>query len=187
MFIEDKTFNKIDFTKTPLTAGEYDGCNFVNCNFRQSDLSRYSFSECEFKGCDLSLVKLNGTVLNDVRFSESKLLGIHFSDCNDLVLSMSFTGCDLSLSVFYKLKLKKSVFKDCNLQESDFTDADLSSSTFENCNLNRTVFFQTNLEKVDFRSSFNYSFDPDKNNIKKAKFSRNEVVGLLGKYDIEIE
>ena len=43
------------------------------------------------------------------------------------------------------------------------------------------------LEKADFRTAFNYSIDPENNRMKKAKFSPPEVVGLLNKYDIEID
>jgi fluoroquinolone resistance protein len=43
------------------------------------------------------------------------------------------------------------------------------------------------LEKADFRTAYNYSIDPEKNRIKKAKFSIFGVTGLLDKYDIEIE
>ncbi|HUZ61183.1 MAG TPA: hypothetical protein VMU83_20575 [Hanamia sp.] len=40
---------------------------------------------------------------------------------------------------------------------------------------------RTNLEKADFRSAFNYSIDPELNEIKKAKFSSDE---LSGPYEI---
>lgn len=49
------------------------------------------------------------------------------------------------------------------------------------------IFKNTNLESVDFRTSFNYSIDPDLNRIKKAKFSLSGIAGLLNKFDIEIE
>jgi hypothetical protein len=43
------------------------------------------------------------------------------------------------------------------------------------------------LEKADFRTAFNYSINPETNRIKKAKFSKEGLNGLLDKYDIEIE
>jgi hypothetical protein len=43
------------------------------------------------------------------------------------------------------------------------------------------------LEKADFRTSYNYSINPEVNRIKKAKFSTAGIAGLLCKYDIEIE
>jgi len=56
-----------------------------------------------------------------------------------------------------------------------------------NCDLQRTFFNNTNLEGVNFRTSFNYSIDPELTRIKKAKFSLHSIAGLLDKNDIEIE
>jgi uncharacterized protein YjbI with pentapeptide repeats len=69
----------------------------------------------------------------------------------------------------------------------DFTETDLSNSSFDNCDLQKTVFINTNLEGVDFRTSFNYSIDPELNRIKKARFSMPWIIGLLDKYDIGID
>jgi hypothetical protein len=49
------------------------------------------------------------------------------------------------------------------------------------------VFENTNIEKADFRTSFNYSINPEINRIKKAMFSKQGVVGLLNHLDIDIE
>lgn len=43
------------------------------------------------------------------------------------------------------------------------------------------MFEQTRLIHVDFRTSFNYSIDSGKNQIQHAKFSREEIAGLLYK------
>ncbi|HWY33074.1 MAG TPA: pentapeptide repeat-containing protein, partial [Nitrosopumilaceae archaeon] len=88
---------------------------------------------------------------------------------------------------FYKTKLKKTAFKNSTIQEADFSECDLTNAIFENCDLTGATFVNTNLEKADFRTSFNYSIDPELNRIKKAKFSLHGIVGLLDKYDIEIE
>jgi hypothetical protein len=48
-------------------------------------------------------------------------------------------------------------------------------------------FDSTNLEKVDLRTAFNYSISPERNRIKKAKFSSQGLVGLLQHHDIIIE
>jgi fluoroquinolone resistance protein len=69
----------------------------------------------------------------------------------------------------------------------DFTNSDLTGLVFENCNLFGAIFENTILEKVDFRTSFNYSINPEINRIKKAKFSMVGIVGLLDKYNILIE
>ena len=69
----------------------------------------------------------------------------------------------------------------------DFTECDLTASIFENCDLNNATFDNTIIEKVDFRTAFNYSINPELNRIKKAKFSIEGISGLLSKYDIDIE
>lgn len=79
------------------------------------------------------------------------------------------------------------VYRRLTLQESDFAEADLTGSVFDNCDLAQAIFDHTTLEKTDFRTSYNYSIDPENSRIRKAKFSVLGVSGLLDKYDIDIE
>ena len=83
--------------------------------------------------------------------------------------------------------IKKTTFKNSQLQEVDFTESELSYSVFDYCDLTRATFYNTNIEKADFRTSNNYSIDPENNQIKKARFSLPAAAGLLDKYDIEID
>jgi fluoroquinolone resistance protein len=133
------------------------------------------------------MAKLTKTAFKDIKFKTCKLLGLHFSDCSDFLFSVDFDDCILRLSSFYRLKLKKTKFKNSNLQEVDFVEADLANAVFENCDLSGATFEDTILEKADFRSSRNYSINPEVNRIKKARFSIAGVSGLLDKYDIIIE
>ena len=113
-------------------------------------------------------------------------MGIHFDDCNVFGLSFSFENCQLNHASFYKTKIKETHFKNSLLRETDFTECDLTGSIFENCDLTLTVFDNTIIEKSDFRTSFNFSIDLERNRIKKAKFSIMGIIGLLDKYDIDI-
>ena len=187
IYVEEKTFDKIDFTEKPLAKGNYENCYFNNCNLSNADLSGIHFSECAFAGCNLSLAKLGGTKFNDIKFKDCKLLGLRFDHCDDFLFSVRFDDCILKLSSFYKRKLKKTVFRNTNLQEADFTEADVSGSVFDNCDLLRATFVNAVLEKADFRTAYNYAIDPEVNRMKKARFSIAGVAGLLGKYDIVIE
>lgn len=186
-YIEDAVFEKINFTEKPLAEAGYDNCTFRHCDFSTVDLSNIHFSDCTFMGCNLSMVTLNETHLQDVEFKDCKLLGVHFEQCNEFLLGISIDNCLLNLASFFRLKLKKMRFKNSSLHEVDFTDADLSDAVFDNCDLSRAVFEKTNLEKADFRTAYNYSIDPERNRVKKAKFSLQGVVGLLDKYDIHID
>ena len=64
-FITDKTYDNIEFGKTPLGKGEYEDCNFFNCDFSNTDLSELTFIACRFVGCNLSLATLTKTSFQD--------------------------------------------------------------------------------------------------------------------------
>lgn len=181
--ILDRTFDENDLP----VRGEYESCLFNGCDFTNGDLSEFVFIDCRFNNCNFSLAKLNKTSFQNTEFVGCKMLGLRFDHCNKFGLSFSFSGCLLNHASLSEMKIRKTVFKDCQLLETDFTGADLTSALFDNCDLARTVFNQTLLEKADFRTSFNYSIDPELSRIKKAKFSLQGIAGLLGKYDIDIE
>lgn len=185
-YFEGGKFDKEDFTRNMLPKGEYDCCRFMSCDFSGSDLANVKFMECEFENCNLSMAKLTNSALLDVKFINCKMLGLHFDDCNEYGLLVYFEGCNLTHSSFYKTKLQKTTFKNCRLHETDFTECNLSSSVFDNCDLSGTAFQNTNLENADLRSAFNFSIDPEKNRLKKAKFSLSGIAGLLDRHDIEI-
>ena len=73
------------------------------------------------------------------------------------------------------------------MHEVDFTETDLLGSIFDNCDLHAAVFENTIVEKADFRNAYNYSIDPEKNYIQKARFAVAGLPGLLSKYNIDIE
>ena len=184
---EDKKFENIDYSEKTLLNHEFTNCEFINCNFTKSDLSYDNFTDCRFKGCNFSLALLNNTGMKNIDFLDCKIVGIDFSKCNNFLFAVSFQNCHLDYSSFFQKKMKKTNFIDCSIKEVDFVEADLSMSIFKNCDLLDTTFMRTILEKVDFRTAKNYSFDPEINKIKKAKFSYLGIAGLLAKYDIDIE
>lgn len=185
-FLQDQSFNNKDFTSSS-TATEYEACEFTHCNFSKADLSHFRFVDCSFTDCDWSNARLAKTTLNDVKFTGCKLLGLSFHDCNDGLFTVSFNRCNLSFSSFHGRTMKKTNFKACLLHEADFTEAVLTGSAFDGCDLGRAVFENTVLEKVDFRTAYNYSIDPEKNKLKKARFSNANLAGLLAKYDLDID
>lgn len=187
IIIEDTTFTKQDFAKLGLNKGEYNYCNFIDCNLSNLKLSDYKFIDCSFNNCDLSNAKLANTAMQSIKFDNCKMFGLIFSDCNEFLFSASFTKCRLNFSSFYKTKIKNTLFNDCNLTEVDFVQTDLSNSKFKNCDFSKSIFDNTNLEKSDLTSSYNYSINPNMNRLKKAKFSKEGIIGLLDNLDIIIK
>mgnify|MGYP000046403890 FL=1 len=186
-YTQDQTFEKQNFTENFLPIAEYENCKFLNCDFSNSKLTECSFADCEFIGCNLSLAKIDKTSFREVHFVDCKLLGLGFDHCIEFLFSVSFSNCILNLASLYGKNLKKITFENCSLQDVDFTQADLSNVKFNTCDLIRAKFVNTNLEKADFRTSYNYSFNPALNRMKKAKFSVAGIYGLLDNYDIVIE
>ncbi len=184
---ENSLFAFIDYSGRKMPQKEFENSTFENCNFSDSDISNISFVDCGFSNCNFSNSKIRNTSFKDVKFRKSKLLGLNFFECNSFLLLLDFDDCYISLSSFYKMKLKNILFKNCILKEVDYTETELTGAKFENCDLNRSIFSNSILEKADFRTAFNYSIDPELNKIKRAKFTLPGVLGLLARYNIEIE
>lgn len=182
----DKEFKAIDYSQN-LPKHDFEECTFINCNFSKANIRTISFTECDFIQCDFSNAKLDDTAFKEIQFTNCKLLGLRFDSCNPFLLSFNFTNCALDFSSFYQLKIEKTKFVNCKLNEVDFVETNLANSTFDNCDLNRTVFENTNLIKVDFRTSYNFDINPEINQLTKAKFSKENISGLLLKYNIDIE
>ncbi|UII77334.1 pentapeptide repeat-containing protein [Flagellimonas sp. HMM57] len=185
-FIADQEFVGIDYTKNRLPKADYENCIFTNCTFTNAYLDNQNFMECEFVACDLTNANISHTTFKESLFKDSKLIGLRFEDCNEFLLSVQFDNCNLHLTSFYQVGLKGTLFSGCSLLETDFTGTDLTSAKLQNCNLEKAIFFQTILEGADLSTSFNYTIDPEKNQLKKAKFSKNGLSGLLKKYEIKI-
>jgi fluoroquinolone resistance protein len=186
-FVEDQTFDTVDFKAKPPAKGHYDHCAFNHCDLSSVNLSETIFVDCVFAGCNLSMAAVSATVFRDVLFKDCKMLGVRFDQASAFGLSCGFEGCILDHSSFYATKMKKTRFVRCQLRQVDFTGCDLSQAMFDGSDLADAVFEGSVLEKTDLRKAFNYSIDPAANRVKKARFSLEGVRGLLGKYDIEIE
>jgi uncharacterized protein YjbI with pentapeptide repeats len=135
----------------------------------------------------LSNAKTAKTVFRAVIFKECKLMGVHFDQCHGFLLSMDFENCNLEFCTFGKLNLRKTKFRGSRCHDADFTEADLTGSSFEHCDLARATFSGSILEKVDFRTAYNFVIDPERNRLKKAKFSLSGLPWLLQKYGLEID
>lgn len=170
-----------------LEKADYENCQFTSCTFKEQDLSGYTFTECEFEACDLSMAKVIDTAFRDVQFVDCKILGLRLESCNSFLLSFEFTDCVLNFSSFYGLNLKETRFNNCKLHDVDFVESNLKGSVFDSCDLKGAMFENTTLEKADLRTSQGFSINPEINTLRQAKFSKENALGLLGKYNIDIQ
>ena len=184
---QEKTFSNKNFSEKKITGREFDRCTFISCDFSNSGIIQTDFIDCLFDNCNFAMTKLNHSGLKNCDFVNSKMVGVDFSVCNDFLFSVNFKNCQLDYSTFFQKKMKKTIFVECSLKEVDFSEVDLSEAVFQTSDLTGTVFENTLLIKADLRTAKNYTIDPEKNNIKKARFAYPGVVGLLNKYDIFID
>ncbi|MBS1904897.1 MAG: pentapeptide repeat-containing protein [Bacteroidetes bacterium] len=186
-YIEEKTFEANDLPDGKLGLANYERCEFRGIDFSDKHLGGRVFSECTFRSCNLSNAVVANASFRETAFIDSKLTGVDFRSCNEMLLSFSFSGCILDYAVFSGLTLKQTIFRKCSMIRTLFEDTDLSGSTFDECEIASAVFIGTNLQKADLSTCNEITLDPERNKIKKAKFSLAGALGLLGKYDIIIE
>jgi fluoroquinolone resistance protein len=184
---EEKTFEGLNYSERKLPKTEFIDCTFINCNFSRADLTDSDFIDCHCRGCNFSLATVENTGFKNMHFKDCKLTGIDFSKCSDFLFSLELENCPLDYCSFAGKKMKKTLFTDCPIKNADFTETDLSQAVFKKCDLQDSSFVRCILEKADFRGAVNYSFDPDQNKMKKARFSMPAVIGLLAKYQLDIE
>ncbi|MDT0688397.1 pentapeptide repeat-containing protein [Salegentibacter sp. F188] len=184
-YAADQEFTNLNFKSEKLIP-EYENCHFKGCTLSNLNLGGIIFSECEFEDCDFSSSTLKGTSFRDCSFRNCKLLGLRFEECSDFLLSFSFESCDLSFSSFFQLKIKKIQFLNSKLEQVEFSGADLTGANFAGANLSNASFRNSILEGADFRKSDNISLDPEHNRLKNAKFSLENLPGLLSKYALKI-
>lgn len=180
--IDDQIINSVSL----LERAEYENCHFIQCSFNEINLSNYIFSDCVFEACDLSNVKIANTSFKGVQFSQCKLIGIKFEEVNPFLFDVSYDLSILNFASFYKLKLKATKFVHCNLQDVDFSGSDLSDCIFDGSDFRGATFDGTILKHANFRSAYNFSIDPSRNQLAKAKFSKDNCLGLLDHLKIEI-
>ena len=186
-YILNTEFKGIVYNENEISYKEYENCAFIDCNFTNCIFLAASFIDCKFVNCNFNGAKINHTSLRTVYFNKCKISDVNFAMIDKFIFEIHFKDCILDFSKFYALKLKGTTFTNSSLVAVDFMAADLSEVVFENCDLYRSEFDKAIANKTNFKTSFNYTINPEKTKIKKAIFSLEGVKGLLYKYDIIVK
>lgn len=186
-FHEHKTFENIVYAEKIVQDREFEKCVFRGCDFSNSNFSRNRFADCQFIGCNLGMMKLSQTTLDNIKFRDCKLIGLNFGECADFLFSVHFDNCLLDFTSFAAKKMAKTTFINSSLKSAEFTNTNLHKALFDNTDLQNAVFDQANLQGANLVSAYNYTIDPERNNIKKAKFSVHGLAGLLARHNISVE
>lgn len=184
---QDRTFEKVSYSGQQVYDRSFERCTFIRCDLARSDLKKSRFVECVFVACDLTMVKLTGVRMQQVVFRDSKLLGVDFSACSEMLFQVAFDGCVLDHSVLTGMNLRRTRFDHCSMKGVDLERADLGEAVLRECDLLDAVFGATQLRGADLTAAYNFRIDPERNLVKGARFSLQGAVGLLLKYGVLIE
>lgn len=183
---EGQTFHAVNFAVNE-PAQEFENCSFTQCSFVEVDLQNKIFIDCEFEECNFTLANIKGSSFQDCTFIQCKLTGLNFGECKPFLLSFQFRRCQINLASFYRLKIKGTRFIHCDLSEVDFVEADLQNAVFEECTMSGATFENTILEQADFRTARYFQLNPEVNYTNGAKFSYDNLEGLVRHLNIDIE
>lgn len=186
----DQRFRELDLAGRRLVGSAFYDCQFEACIFAESVLQGCRFVGCTFDECDLSLIQIPGSAFSATRFSDSRLIGVDWTQADWAGVSLGqpigFERCALSHSTFIGLSLAGIQIKDCLAADVDFREVDLSRADFSGSDLNQSLFSSTDLSKADLRTARNYHIAPQQNTLTGTRFALPEAMSLLYNLDIDL-
>ena len=186
-YLFDIEFNNQVFDADFFNLKEFEKCVFNDCNLSDFLFIGVAFIDCKFNNCILDKTKIGNSAFRTVIFENCEIKDVNFAMCDRFIFAITFKECTLDFSKFYALKIKSTTFYDCRLVAVDFMATDLTDVIFDNCDLYKCQFDKSIANKTNFKTSYNYTIDPNKTKLKKAIFSKSEVKGLLYKHDLIIK
>ena len=184
--VQDTDFSSLVWSNEVLELGEYVNCVFENCDFNEANLSQFEFEDCTFKNCNLSMTRLTATSFRKVTFENCKMMGIPFNTIQHFLCELRFLHSNLNYSIFSELKVKDLFFDSCTLVQADFSLAELRGVVFKDTDLSGAVFQNSNLTMADFRTAIGYQINPEATILNKARFSKDNLEGLVKHLPIQI-
>lgn len=186
----NQNFDNLQYSEEQLDEVEFDNCTFKNCNFSGTHFKHCKFIDCHFHQCNLSNIRIGYSRFNEVFFDHCKMLGIDWTRAHwpNLALAslLKFSYCILNDSSFQGLKLSELHLEYCKLQDVDFREGNFSQGNFTGSDFRYSLFNRTTLVEANFSDATNYNIDINFNDIKQAKFSRDQALNLLSGLDIEL-
>jgi len=155
--LENQTFTDLvflDISNSILTE-----CNFANCKFTKSNLSRIEIINCSFTNCEFNNVNfhksefLNST-LDSCIFNNCKLTRAEFDRTSEnrddfLIIKCQFFDSQLGGNIFVGGKLQDTTFVNSSLRNISFINFKLIHPKFINTIIENCLGFDTTLILFD--------------------------------------
>ena len=185
-----ENFTDMDLSNREILHTEFDGCTFDSCDFSEAMFRKCILTDCRFVKCNLSVAKIDYSKFQGVSFEDCKVIGVDWTKGHwpgfALASPIGFKRCLIDASSFYGMNLKDILIEECRAHDVDFREADLSYSNFSHTDLSNSLFANTNLGNANFFEASNYTIDVHHNELRQAKFCRQEALSLLESLGIEL-
>lgn len=185
---EDREIENLDLTGQRLADKEFEGCSFVSCKLHGLLLDRCRFVSCEFRSCDLSLIEPRDSSFRGVRFIDSRLTGVNWTQADTtLGLDVAFERSVLDGGSFMELPLDGLEVIGCRAQGVSFSGASLLDADFSGSDLLDSQFHGSDLRGADLSAASNVTFDPRECRLGNTKLSLDGGLRVLGRVGIVID
>lgn len=185
---EGRSFSGLDLHGRELRFKAFYGCVFTRCSFLETTFISCKFVDCEFRECNLGLCRVRDCSFSNTRFQDSQVIGVDWTEASwpkrGFLRTIDFDRCALNHSTFIGLSLRGIDLTRCVARDVDFTEADLSRANLTHTDFSQSRFLHTDLTEADLTDATNYSIAPNRNVLKKTKFSLPEAISLLYGLDI---
>ena len=87
---DNEVIEGLNLSNGTIPGKEFYRCKIKGCNLTETDLSNCVFEECGFFECNFSNPVIRHLKLINVEFTESKIVGINFYNCDQLLFDCAF-------------------------------------------------------------------------------------------------
>lgn len=186
---------KESFRSTAILSSAGTGDLFESCEFiglrptpgERLRLTGLRFEDCTFRDCDFNGATLGETAFQDCTFEECKLSGLRWDEVRALNFACTWRRCNLSFGVFTGRDLTHCTFKDCKMEEVDLERTVCDGLAFDGCELSGAQWSGASCLKSDFRASQGLTLDPTQVRLRGARFTTENLRGLVAHHGITVD
>jgi uncharacterized protein YjbI with pentapeptide repeats len=181
---DGETIADIDASGLDLAEKSFRRCRLERVRLTEASLRAATFEDCDVVQCDWTLAVVKNAAFRDVRFVQSKLMGVDWSSVKRLTFVVRFERCILTHASFVGNKLRGTRFVDCTATEANFVEVDLTEAVFAGTDLAGAKFIDTVLVDADLSEARNYSISPAQNRLRRTRFSEEAALGLVAELGV---